>query len=136
MKNNRQQYSLPKNPKKVLDEAIKLARTIRVDELDCRKSFHRVATNESIEWVIKGCLSNKQTHWTLIYRDMSEYTRESSYWDFGASFMHENGVSYFLWIELTPINGGKLVEKFKLENLWDKFTTSAITSPNSKKVRR
>lgn len=116
MKEYRTQYCLPRRLKPVVDEAIKLSDKILIDELDCSKSFRRIATKKSRKWIIDNCLKNKTTYWTLIYRNLKDYVGQDDYWELGASFVHTDRVSYFLWIILSPSNGNILVDKFRLKS--------------------
>jgi len=118
--NNRKPYVFDRKiAKKLLPDAIKLARMVRVDELDCSVSFKRQKSNKTVDEMLTLCLDKSiKVLWHFIYRDQSflpqEYLENRDYWDVGFSTL-TTGPSYFLWIELEVKDGYDLVKKYKLK---------------------
>lgn len=114
-------YHLPDaTAKKLILDAVSVAQSINVDELNCDKSFRRRPTNKTVDEIISlGFLCN-HTHYSFIFRDTSflpqEYPENHPYFDVGLSTM-TTPTDYFLWIKLSPEEGRKLIEKYKLEEL-------------------
>lgn len=111
---SRASYQIPpKEAKEILKAAIAVSKIIRVDELDCSKSFTRQSTDKTVEEVLEIGLNNSKTHYNFIYRDMS-FNGQKDYWDVGFCTICLNP-DYFLWIELEPDKGYEIINKFKLK---------------------
>jgi hypothetical protein len=119
--NNRRPYKLtPSVAKKLLPEAINVAESVKVDQLDCSVSWRRQPTDKTIEEVLALGLSNPDTIYSFIYRDQSflpqEYPENCDYWDVG--FRTDTPqAEYFLWIRLHIKSGEELVKKYDLERI-------------------
>ena len=113
--NNRIQYILPKNPKKIILEALSVAKHVCVDELDCSKSCARQKTDKSVDDIVK-LMDDKSIdkHFNFIYRDQSFMPDMPDYWDVGFSTMCHRP-EYFLWIVLDRETGLTLAKKHKLK---------------------
>lgn len=125
MKNNRNQYHLPKELEDdFFKDALAVARHSRVDELNCSKSFHRQQSLVTIDEVLEFRKTMKYMN-VVIHRDMSflpqEYLDDDrlnpnrNYWDIGLCTLAEHPADYFLWIELEENDGFDLVKKYNLE---------------------
>lgn len=113
LKQMRIRYLIPKKIRKELvADSIKLADSIRVDELDCKRSFSRQDTKLSVDEVIKKGEENTNTMYNFIF--CPAICSEPAYYDVGLSTMNI-GVNYFLWITVSVFNGQSLIDKFKLE---------------------
>lgn len=109
----RSAYEIPKPKRKsIILEALNLAYYKEVDELDCSKSFARQPTNKSIDEVLKIAFTDKKALYNFIFRKM-DYFGEEDYFDVGFSTLGTEP-NYFLWLKLTPEDGFKLIEKYKL----------------------
>lgn len=111
-------YILTNNKaEQVIKEALTLTDNVRVDELNCVKSFARKSTDKSLEWILQHAFNDKNTLWFYILRNMS-WCSESNYFDIGCiTKCKENNIDYFVWIELNEETGIKLANKYKLKLL-------------------
>ncbi len=103
----------------LLTDAIAISYATRVDQLDCSVSFARQPTKKTVEEVIAiGLHKDTSTLFNFIYRDMSflpqEYPENHNYWEIGFSTLCLTP-DYFLWINLLPEDGYKLVKKYGLQ---------------------
>jgi hypothetical protein len=104
-------FKLPRlKAKKVIKEAISIAKSVTADELDCNKSFYRETTSKSIDEIFQMGLKNKNTMWHFCIRYYPEKRT-----DIGLST--GSGVTYFLWINMDVDKAYKLAEKYKLKPL-------------------
>lgn len=109
------QIEIPsENIEKFLSKSISSSYEVKVDQLDCSKSFHRVPTDKSVEEVL-NILLNTESHYVMIYRSM-EFFGEDDYWDVGGSTMTSNP-EYFLWIRLKPEVGYDIIKEFNLKQI-------------------
>jgi hypothetical protein len=102
------EYRIPKGKAgELLLKAISLSKDVKVDELDCAKSFRRQPTDKTIEEVLKiGLEDGASFH--FIYR-----LECGGYFDVGLRTCGD--IDYFLWIKLNYEQGRKLVVDFELD---------------------
>ena len=55
--------------KALINDAMSIGTNIRVDELDCSKSFARVSSEKTPQEVLEIVLKQKNTYWNFIHRD-------------------------------------------------------------------
>lgn len=103
-------------PSLVADARSLVIRPIRVDELDCRKSFQRQPTKLSLEDAL-ALAQEYETPWTFIHRQA--FGKEQSYYELGCRINSSavNGVEYFIWIEVSELDGSELAAKHGLAAL-------------------
>ena len=107
------QYKFSKEiAKQLLLEAMELSDFVTTDELDCSKSFHRIATNKTPIEVLEIGLSDKHTFYSFIFRPAQGSQEE--HFELGLSTMLLKP-DYFLWIRLSIVDGNALAKKYKLE---------------------
>lgn len=113
MNNQQESYKIPKNKAEViLREAISIAKSIRVDQLDCNVSWCREDTNKTIEEVLQVGLKDKNTFYNFIIRHPTDNLPGRT--DIGLSTEVGTGITYFLWINVNIDKAYKLVKKYKL----------------------
>ncbi len=124
MKNARTPYVLPaEKADSVFRDAMKLARAIYIDELDCSKSFSRISSNKTYDEIME-IAEKYHSLYHFIYRDMSFLPQEfedanglnlnRDYWDVGFTTISSKP-DYFLFIELEIEDGFDLIKKYKLK---------------------
>ena len=111
----RQPYIIPyRIREKVIRAAMKVAASVRVDELDCSKSFCRILSKLPVEDAIQIALKDKNTLFNFIHRDA--ICTDPEHYDVGFSTM-TNRPDYFLWIWVNMPEGDKLIKQFKLKQV-------------------
>jgi len=106
-------YYLPKAKEEFLRKAINVAYSVKVDKLDCSESFARQPTSKTVEEVLQICLASRNTHYTCILRDETEYGGKK-YYDIGASTIGA-APNYFLWIYVDVESAEKLIREYNLQ---------------------
>ena len=107
------QYKFSKEiARQLLLEAMELSKSVTTDELDCSKSFHRIATDKSPIEVLELGLTGKHTFYSFIFRPAQGSQEE--HFEVGLSTMLMKP-DYFLWIRLSIVDGNKLAKKYDLE---------------------
>ena len=89
-------YDFPKERFwEIVDDAIKLAFNVRVDELNCSTSWSRQVTDKTVEEVIEILKADKKCHQVFIHRRYFE-----NHLEIGGSTMsrQKNDITYYLWI--------------------------------------
>ena len=110
----RQPYIIPyRIREKVIRSAIKVAESVRVDELDCSKSFCRTRSQLPVEDAIQIALKDKNTLFYFIHRDA--ICTDPEHYDVGFSTMCSSRPDYFLWIWVNIPEGDALIKEFKLK---------------------
>lgn len=92
----------------LLNNAIVLSDSYKVDKLDCRISFSREVCEMSLEEILKKF--THQSHFTIIQRN----TPVESFGEVSFS-VNENGATYSLWVFLSLENLEVLVTLFNLK---------------------
>lgn len=107
-------FKIPKSKaKKVIQDALDIAKDVRVEELNCQKSFRRVPTKKSVSEVFRMGLNNSNTLWHFCIRYWeSDITINST--DIGLS-TGPSGITYFLWIDVERDKAYDLARKHKLK---------------------
>ena len=101
--------SLDNNKKeKIYNSALLKSYYFHIDEIK-EGSFSRTEVDASFEEILKLALLNKNTYWTIIYRDLSFIKGEINYWEFG---LKVEGI--FVWIKLNEFSANELIKRFKL----------------------
>jgi len=99
--------------RRVIKEAMSVAKSIIVDELDCNKSFRRVPTKKTPEEILKLAFDNKCEfiRWHFVVRP----NRADNRTDIGCSV----GLlkTYFLWIDVPLEKAMEIANKYKLKVL-------------------
>ena len=102
----------PSKAKLIMEDAMAIADSIVVDQLDCSVSLMRQSTNHSpVEILSMALLNRGNTMWHFIIRE-SDAER---YADIGC--ITGNRPEYFLWIRLDIDLALALAEKYKLKLL-------------------
>lgn len=99
--------------KDLWQEAIKVARDVRVDQLD-RGGLKRTRTNKSVDEVIDIILNSRDPHLVFIERQPL-FVNTDPYYDIGGCTMCLRPADYFLWIEVSIPEAEQLVKKYKLK---------------------
>jgi hypothetical protein len=109
----RQPYIIPyRIREKVIRAAIKVAKSVRVDELNCSVSFCRKTSQLPVEDAIQIALKDEATLFNFIHRDA--ICGEPEHYDIGFSTMCGTP-DYFLWIWVSMTDGDTLIKEFKLK---------------------
>ena len=108
----------------VFKDALKIARKVFIDELDCSKSFCRKRSNKTLEEMLEMAKDRSlRHHFVFIHRDQSFLPQDfiedgknpnRNYWDIGFSTRVGNP-DYFLFIEVEEKDGFDIVEKHNLK---------------------
>jgi len=110
-------FKLPKSKaEKVLGEALKIATTITVDQLDCIKSFCRTPTIKTTDEILKMGVESPNTHYVFIINGYNNSINESMT-DIGLSVSAKDNITYFLWINVDRELAYGLVKKYKLKSM-------------------
>lgn len=107
-------------------DAMSVSRALFVDELNCRKSFSRVATKKSVEEVLQMGLHGKDTLWHFIPREWP-----TEHYELGCSTMLIGDTDYFLWIHISNDDADLIVKKYKLQSRPCPNTSHSLTSVNT-----
>ena len=102
-----------KKAKKVMEEAISLANSVKTDELDCNISFARKSTDKTSLEVLRMGLKNDNTLWIFVIRKNPEYYPPHT--DIGCRTGRDP--EYFLWIDMDIDKAMEIVKKYKLKQL-------------------
>lgn len=106
----------------VFEDAIKVARTINIDEIR-GSSFRRVPSNKTLSDMLEIAKDRSlKNHFSFIYRDQSFLpfilkdgkNKNRDFWDLGFNTM-TNDPDYFLFIQLEVEDGFDIVEKHNLK---------------------
>ena len=109
----RKVYIIPtKHIRSIMEWGIKHGQNVHADELDCSKSFVRQYTKKTPREVLELGLKSKGTFWSFIHRDA--ICGDPEKWDLGCRTTGTKA-DYFLWIDLTPEQGQKLILEYNLE---------------------
>lgn len=119
-------YRIPREQAaEILGRAITVSKDVKVDQLDCNKSFRRIPTRRSVKSVLQAGLESKDTLFHFIYRDQSFLPQEfldadgrnpnRDYWDVGLSTVGRRP-ELFLWIRLEVEDGIGIAEEFNLQS--------------------
>lgn len=95
-----------------MSAAMRVASSVRADQLDCSVSFARQVTDYSPDAVFSLALKSKKASWHFVWREPPG--RMAPYWDVVGS-VEENGIEYFLWVTLSPEAGRTIVNEFDLQ---------------------
>jgi hypothetical protein len=107
-------FKIPRSKaKKVIQEALDMAKYVRVEELNCKESFRRRPTKKSVAEVFQMGLDNSNTLWHFCIRYWESNIINIST-DIGLS-TGPSGITYFLWIDVEHDKAYKLAEKYKLK---------------------
>jgi hypothetical protein len=109
---HRTPYLIPKSKaESVIRDAIKIAKSVKADQLNCSISIQRQPTDKSVEEVLRLALDSPRTLWNFIFhQDLGD----GAYYDIGCCTM-TLPTDYFLWIVVDPVQGEALVAKHGLE---------------------
>jgi len=115
--------SLPKtNKMTLLYDSIDLSLCYNIDELDCSKSFSRVASMLTLDEFCNKIDSSNFIYWVFIHRKSGfplvingAFVEMSSYYEFGIRLV-DNQIDYFIFVYMNIENGERLVNKYKLFN--------------------
>jgi len=106
----------------LLHDAIDLSLCYNIDELDCSKSFARVASKLTLDKFCNKIDTSKFIYWVFIHRKSGfplvingAFVEMSSYYEFGIR-LGDNQIDYFIFVYMNIENGGKLVNKYELFN--------------------
>lgn len=115
--------SLSKAEKRtLLHDAVDLSLCYNIDELDCSKSFARVASKLTLDEFCNKIDTSNFIHWVLIHRKSGfplvihgAFVEMPSYYEFGIR-LGDNQIDYFIFVYMNIENGEKLVDKYELFN--------------------
>lgn len=107
-------YELPPDLESFLNSCFLAAENVRVDELDCSKSFARQKVNITLGEVLE---MKGTPRYSFIYRS------QESHYEFCLDKENkETKINYFIWIFIGIPAGEKLVEEYGLEEkVWTKI---------------
>ena len=109
--------NIPKNPKDILDDALKISFNSWVDEKGTKDNpdvWRRNPSKLSYEEAFKIIQKNKP-HWVISYRDMTIYN-EDSYWEFGGCNISSNDYGeVFIWIQVKIDDALDIFKKYNLK---------------------
>lgn len=107
-------YIIPKNKAKaIFEEAISLAKCVRVDQLDCSVSCARQNTDKTIQEVLQLGLKDKRTFYNFVIRAPQDNFPART--DIGLST--GGPISYFLWIDINIDKAREMINKYKLKQI-------------------
>lgn len=108
-------FKLPRSKaKKVIDEAIRLKKSIIIDELNCDISCRRRPTKKTIEEILKIGFDDSNTQWHFIIRK-SHYTIDTTT-DIGLT-TNNGAITYFLWIDMDRMDAYNLAKRYTLKRI-------------------
>ena len=115
IRNYRYPYTVPEDRAlELMKDAMKLSSIIKVDELDCSKSFARTRSDKSAEEVLSIAYGEKDNaHSVFIYRDGRFEMDNLPYYDVGVS-TKKGCPDYYIFLKLSEDDGKKLIDKFDL----------------------
>ena len=110
--------NLPKNPKEIYDDALKVSFHSWIDEKGSTKHpgvWKRERSDLSYDDAFEIVQKNKP-HWVVSFRNMSYISNDEDYWEFAGCNISSNDYGeVFIWIQVKPEEAHKLFEKFKLK---------------------
>lgn len=111
--------NLPKDPREIYDEALRVSFHNWVDEkstVDNPGYLQRKPSKLSYEEAFKIIQENKP-HWVVSFRNISYLSNsEEDYWEFGGCNISDNDYGeVFIWIQVTPEEAHKIFVKFNLK---------------------
>lgn len=111
--------NIPKNPKEILDEALRVSFHSWVDEKGTKDNpgvWFRRPSKLSYEEAFE-IIQNSKPHWIFSFRNMKYITDyQEDYWEFGGCNI--GGSTYgevFIWIQVSMDKSLELIEKFNLK---------------------
>lgn len=115
-------FNIPKSiSEDFMEECISFSNNIKIEELDCIKSWMRQPSKLTLEDATNLILKAPENYFTFVLRNgyHSQFGgADVRYWEFCLSGMKKtedlNYVEIFIWIEIEEESGFKLVEKYKL----------------------
>jgi hypothetical protein len=109
-------FQLPKSKaNKVIQEAMDMAKSISVDELDCTKSYARQPTLKTADEIFDMAKQDACSFWYFCIRYSLTNENKSLKTDIGLSTGMK--IVYFLWIDVDVEKAYKLAKKYKLKRL-------------------
>lgn len=116
-------FNIPKSiSEDFMKECLSLSKHIRIDELDCVKSWMRQPSQLTLEDATNLILKASESYFTFVLRNgyHSQFGgADARYWEFCLSGIKKtedlNYVEIFIWIEIEEEAGLQLVEKYKLK---------------------
>lgn len=114
MKNT--QYKIPEGVFVLLlfQDAMAAANSIYLDELRS-DTIRRVPSSKGIAWAFEFILASSRPHLCCFERQSIGFN--SDYIEFSLSTTGANETDYILWINVPILEGQRLIEKYKLEEL-------------------
>lgn len=111
--------NLPKNPKEIFDEALKVCFGYWVDEkgtADHPSVWQREPSKLSYEEAY-NIIEKAKPLWGIVFRNLSYLSlKEPDYWEFGGCNIAENDYGeVFIWIQVSLEEAEKIFEKYNLE---------------------
>lgn len=97
-------FKLPSDISPLFDDCLKSAKNVYCDQLDCSVSVCRQPTNRTIDEI----MAMETVRFDFIFRSYENI------YQFVAATMNPLKPDYFIWIDLEPLEGDKIVEKYKL----------------------
>jgi hypothetical protein len=111
-------YNVPEDQAgQFIEDCLKLDHKIRIEKLNCKKSFLREKSELTLEEARNLVLNSAVKNFSFILRRGFgiDLDLNKKHWEFCASNML-NGEENFIWIEVEEEDGYKLVEKYNLIN--------------------
>jgi hypothetical protein len=109
--------NIPKNPKDIMDEALKASFNTWVDEKGTKDNpgiWRRERSKLTYEEAY-NIIQNNKPHWIICFRDMHFTSMEEDYWDFGGCNIGENNYGdVYIWIKVNVEDALKIIEKYNL----------------------
>jgi hypothetical protein len=115
--------NIPKNPKILWEDAIKIADKHWVDEKGTpnhpsvwKRELSHLTFEEAFDLI-----QPYKPHWVILYRNQEYLTGipEENYWEFGGCNIASNGYGdVFIWIQVKPKDAEELFKKYGLKVEW------------------
>ena len=114
--------NMPKNPKKILDDALEVSFNHWIDEKGTAKHpsvWTRHPSDLTYEEAFKIVQANKP-HWVTLFRNISYFSlKEQDYWEFGGCNIGGNDYGeVFIWIQVEPTIAEEIIKRHNLEIEW------------------
>lgn len=110
--------NLPKNVKKLFDEALDKSFNSWIDEKGT-KDNPGIARRQDSKLTYKeafNMIKDSKPHWVISFRNMEYLTGEADYWEFGGCSIGSNDYGeVFIWIRVDVESAEEIFKKYKLE---------------------
>lgn len=114
--------NIPKNPREIMDEALKTSFNSWIDEKGTlgnpgvwQRRPSELTYEEAFEIIQKNT-----PHWVISFRNLSDISKKmEDHWEFGGCNIASNDYGeVFIWIQVKPSKAEEIFKKYKLEINW------------------